>query len=194
VIVECCHTVHLPEAIRGFDHHVFVAVIARQQSENAVKNSALRPPAEALVDDLPIAETLWKIPPRDAGPKSIQNRFDEDQCGLNCDRADNIWKESAVIQDIFGLIYRSYIVVCDFTGKNPNVFYEAGIAHTLGKHVIPITQHADDIPFDLRQGRSDQTSSCSLANWLPLSRLIAIHIKIIQIWVTGHTSIDTLVI
>ena len=63
---------------RGVDHpHVFVVVIARQQSENAVKNSALRPPAEALVDDLPIAETLWKIPPRDAGPKSIQNRFDE---------------------------------------------------------------------------------------------------------------------
>ena len=62
---------------RGVDHPGFVVVIARQQSENAVKNSALRPPAEALVDDLPIAETLWKIPPRDAGSKSIQNRFDE---------------------------------------------------------------------------------------------------------------------
>jgi hypothetical protein len=75
------------------------------------------------------------------------------QCGLTCQRADNIWKESAVIQDIFGLIYRSHIVICDFTGKNPNVFYEAGIAHTLGKHVIPITQHDDDIPFDLRHHR-----------------------------------------
>ncbi|QIA21777.1 hypothetical protein A9K68_008075 [Mesorhizobium sp. AA22] len=73
--------------------------------------------------------------------------------GMTCERADNIWKESAVIQDIFGLIFRSYIVVCDFTGKNPNVFYEAGIAHTLGKHVIPITQSADDIPFDLRHHR-----------------------------------------
>lgn len=36
---------------------------------------------------------------------------------------------------------------------NPNVFYEAGIAHTLGKHVIPITQVADHIPFDLRHHR-----------------------------------------
>ena len=42
-----------------------------------LENPALRPPAKALVDDLPIAETLWKIPPRDAGPISIQNRFDE---------------------------------------------------------------------------------------------------------------------
>jgi hypothetical protein len=75
------------------------------------------------------------------------------QCGLTCERADNIWKESAVIQDIFGLICRSCIVVCDFTGQNPNVFYEAGIAHTLGKHVIPITQNNDDIPFDLRHHR-----------------------------------------
>ncbi|OQM75378.1 hypothetical protein [Manganibacter manganicus] len=74
-------------------------------------------------------------------------------CGLRCERADNIWKESAVIQDIFGLIFRSHVVICDFTGKNPNVFYEAGIAHTLGKHVIPITQSADDIPFDLRHHR-----------------------------------------
>jgi hypothetical protein len=74
-------------------------------------------------------------------------------CGMRCERADNIWKESAVIQDIFGLIFRSAIVVCDFTGKNPNVFYEAGIAHTLGKHVIPITQSPDDVPFDLRHHR-----------------------------------------
>lgn len=32
-------------------------------------------------------------------------------------------------------------------------FYEAGIAHTLGKNVIPITQNIEDIPFDLRHHR-----------------------------------------
>jgi hypothetical protein len=73
--------------------------------------------------------------------------------GLRCQRAKDIWVQSAVIQDVFGLIFRSQIVICDFTGKNPNVFYEAGIAHTLGKHVIPITQHGSDIPFDLHHHR-----------------------------------------
>jgi hypothetical protein len=73
--------------------------------------------------------------------------------GLACKRADDIWDDSTVIQDIFSLIFQSYIVVCDFSGKNPNVFYEAGIAHALGKHVIPITQSADDMPFDLRHHR-----------------------------------------
>lgn len=75
------------------------------------------------------------------------------QAGFECQRADNIWDHSTVIQDVFSLIFKSYIVVCDFTGKNPNVFYEAGIAHTLGKHVVPITQSEQDVPFDLRHHR-----------------------------------------
>lgn len=74
--------------------------------------------------------------------------------GLKCMRADDIWDSSTVIQDVFSLIFRSYIVVCDFSGRNPNVFYEAGIAHTLGKHVVPITQTLEHIPFDLRHHRA----------------------------------------
>jgi len=34
-----------------------------------------------------------------------------------------------------------------------NVFYEAGIAHALGRDVILITQSDADIPFDLRHLR-----------------------------------------
>jgi hypothetical protein len=73
--------------------------------------------------------------------------------GFTCRRSDDIWEDSTVIQDVFSLIFRSYVVVCDFSGRNANVFYEAGIAHTLGKHVVPITQSPDDIPFDLRHHR-----------------------------------------
>ena len=73
--------------------------------------------------------------------------------GFRTLRAKDIWEHSTVIQDVFSLIFKAHIVVCDFTGKNPNVFYEAGIAHTLGKHVVPITQSAADIPFDLQHHR-----------------------------------------
>lgn len=73
--------------------------------------------------------------------------------GFSCKRVDDIWNHSTVIQDVFSLIFQSFIVVCDFSGKNPNVFYEAGIAHTLGKHVVPITQSEQDIPFDLQHHR-----------------------------------------
>ena len=56
---------------RGVDHHVFVIVIACQQ------NPTLRPPAEALVNDFPIPETLRKIAPRKAGPIPIEDGFDK---------------------------------------------------------------------------------------------------------------------
>lgn len=72
---------------------------------------------------------------------------------MRCDRADNVWEHSEVVQDIFSLIFRSSIVICDFSGRNPNVFYEAGIAHTLGRDVVPIVQNSGDIPFDIQHHR-----------------------------------------
>lgn len=73
---------------------------------------------------------------------------------LLCYRADDLWNNSTFIQDIFDLIFSSHIVIVDFTGRNPNVMYETGIAHTLGKIVIPITQSIDDIPSDLKPHRA----------------------------------------
>lgn len=74
--------------------------------------------------------------------------------GYRALRADDIWETSTIIQDIFNLIFRSSIVIVDFTGKNPNVMYETGIAHTLGKLVIPISQSLEDIPFDMKHHRA----------------------------------------
>lgn len=73
--------------------------------------------------------------------------------GFRCLRADDIWEESAIVQDIFNLVFRAQVVIVDFTGKNPNVMYETGIAHTLGKYVVPISQSLDDVPFDLTHHR-----------------------------------------
>ena len=93
--------------------------------------------------------------PFDAQFDSVCNAIKEAvaDLGLMCKRADDIWEDSTIIQDVFTLIYHSTIVVCDFSGKNANVLYEAGIAHTLGRKVIPLAQHISDIPFDLRHHR-----------------------------------------
>lgn len=72
---------------------------------------------------------------------------------MECLRADDIWEEEAIIQDIVSLISKARIVIADCTGRNPNVFYEVGIAHALGRDVILIAQSEDDIPFDLRHLR-----------------------------------------
>ena len=73
--------------------------------------------------------------------------------GLKCQRADEIWKHHQVSQDIVDLITKARVVICDCTTKNPNVFYEIGIAHSLGKEVILITQAKADVPFDLQHLR-----------------------------------------
>lgn len=72
---------------------------------------------------------------------------------LKCQRASDIWQHDAIIQDIVSLIHTSRIVVCDCTRRNANVFYEIGIAHSIGRDVILITQSASDVPFDLRHLR-----------------------------------------
>lgn len=74
--------------------------------------------------------------------------------GLRAVRADDIWSNSTFIQDIFELIFCSRIVIVDFSTRNPNVMYETGIAHTLGRHVVPITRRIEDVPSDLQHHRA----------------------------------------
>lgn len=73
--------------------------------------------------------------------------------GFTLKAADDIWESSILIEDIFDLIAKSCIVIVDFTGKNPNVMYETGVAHAMRKEVIPITQDINDVPFDLKHHR-----------------------------------------
>jgi hypothetical protein len=73
--------------------------------------------------------------------------------GCSCLRGDEIWREDAIIQDVVNLISESKVIICDVTGRNANVFYEAGIAHAMGKKVVLVTQNDQDVPFDLKHLR-----------------------------------------
>jgi hypothetical protein len=73
--------------------------------------------------------------------------------GVTVKRADNFFTVHDIMKDIWNGIYNAKVVIADCTNRNPNVFYEIGIAHTVGKPVILITQNPDDVPFDLRNIR-----------------------------------------
>lgn len=75
------------------------------------------------------------------------------QAYYSCKRADKVWESHEIIQDIFNLIRAAAIIVVDISGKNANVFYELGIAHTLGKEAIIISSDTDRIPFDIGHHR-----------------------------------------
>lgn len=74
----------------------------------------------------------------------------EKRCLLRCERADDIYDISGVMQSVWDGINRARVVVAELTGRNPNVFYELGVAHTLGKPVVMLSQDIDDVPSDLR--------------------------------------------
>jgi hypothetical protein len=70
--------------------------------------------------------------------------------GLEPHRADDLYRPSTIVNDIWSYTQRAKLLLADLTGKNPNVFYELGLAHALGKPAILVAESMDDIPFDLR--------------------------------------------
>lgn len=72
---------------------------------------------------------------------------------FRCLRADEIFSNKPIMEDVWNYINRARLIIADLTGRNPNVLYEVGICHTLGKDVIFITQSIRDIPFDIRHLR-----------------------------------------
>jgi hypothetical protein len=73
--------------------------------------------------------------------------------GLQAERADTYSAPGAIIDDILAAIAASEIVIADCTRRNPNVFYEIGIAHTLGKPTILIAANINEVPFDVQHLR-----------------------------------------
>jgi len=70
--------------------------------------------------------------------------------GVTIKRADEIFSPGPFMEKIWDGICAAQLVLADCTEKNPNVFYEIGIAHTVGKKVVLITRSHDDIPSDIK--------------------------------------------
>jgi hypothetical protein len=94
------------------------------------------------------------------GPEELTDVYEyfikpsiETQCGLRCERGDDVFGSNVIMDDIRRSIERARIVVADLTGRNPNVFYEVGIAHTMNRDVLLLSQAMSDVPFDLRHRR-----------------------------------------
>lgn len=69
--------------------------------------------------------------------------------GLSCARADELKSIGVVMSKVWSEIYECGVVIADCSGRNPNVFYELGVAHTVGKKCVILT-HDAEAPFDIR--------------------------------------------
>jgi hypothetical protein len=73
--------------------------------------------------------------------------------GFYCKRADDFYGSRPIMDDIRESIQAARFTVADLSGQNPNVLFEVGIAHALGKHVLLLTQNLADVPSRLQPVR-----------------------------------------
>lgn len=78
-----------------------------------------------------------------------------DEAGMICHRSDEKHNPGNLLAQIVEMILSCQIIVAVIDGKNPNVFYEIGIAHSIGKPVILVASKAriDELPQDLASER-----------------------------------------
>lgn len=79
--------------------------------------------------------------------------------GIRCIRADEVYLSRPVMEDVKQMIAGADLVICDFTGRNPNVYYEAGLADAWRKDWIVLSQTSEDMTFDVRHIRSIRYSN-----------------------------------
>ena len=72
------------------------------------------------------------------------------ELGLSMLRADEIFSPRPFMEKVWDGICAAQLIVADCTERNPNVFYEIGMAHTVGKKVLLITRSGKDIPSDIQ--------------------------------------------
>ena len=86
----------------------------------------------------------------------LKRQFEDDFVFSHAGDEDN---QQNILKDIIQAIYEADIIIANLTGLNPNVFYELGVAHTLNKKVIIITEDVSTLPFDLKSYRAKEYST-----------------------------------
>ena len=95
---------------------------------------------------MPFKEELREV--YDSHIRAVASRIDR-----TVSRADDFFTATTVLSDVWSAIWNAQLIIADCTGRNANVFYEVGIAHTVGKPVILLAQREEDIPFDVKHLR-----------------------------------------
>jgi hypothetical protein len=64
-----------------------------------------------------------------------------------------IYSAAGKLSTKYGTGLTAKVLVAELTSRNPNVFYELGLAHALNKPVVLVSRTQDDVPFDLQHIR-----------------------------------------
>jgi hypothetical protein len=65
-------------------------------------------------------------------------------------RGDTTLRTGSLIKNVWNQILESGCVVADLSAPNPNVYYELGMAHALGRDTIVLVQTGTNLPADIK--------------------------------------------
>jgi hypothetical protein len=72
------------------------------------------------------------------------------ECGITAERIDEVESNQRITNRILESINKAEFVIVDLTNERPNVFFEAGFAHGLGKLPIYVARAGTTIHFDIK--------------------------------------------
>jgi len=73
-----------------------------------------------------------------------------EQCGIRASRIDEEQSNEKITDRILEAIKKARFVIVDLTKERPNVFFEAGYAHGIGKIPIYIAREGTRVHFDVK--------------------------------------------
>ncbi len=155
-LIECDESGHV-QSTEGIEDLVTALDLSLTQLTPYTSDSVVCGPMFGLPKAPPVQSDIFVLMPFTQELRPIYDDHIKNVAAamnLTAARADDFFAASSIIGDIWNAINAARIIVADCTGRNANVFYEMGIAHTLGKPVVLVAQTTDDIPFDIQHIRA----------------------------------------
>jgi len=94
---------------------------------------------------------LMNMDPQDDTLADVCNTIKEEcrSYGVNALRIDDVEHQDTITERILSLIKESDLIIADLSGERPNVYYEVGYAHAIGKRPILYRRKGTRLHFDL---------------------------------------------
>ena len=112
-------------------------------------------PANALVQENIVKNYAFVAMPMDEDDAELVDVLDgikeaASRCGIQAERVDDPDTNERITDRIVESLRKAEFVIVDLSKQKPNVYWEAGYAHGIGKIPIYIARRGTEVEFDLK--------------------------------------------